>query len=144
MPDLKIGTSSLLEAFAVDPAYIYDSMVHGSPIPFIRAWPRWHLEMKDHQSPPFRLEVYGLPFGKRERTSVQSVYGIFREYMFRESRLRPRLEDRNVGANVVAKFRSDGPFRLEIVSNPPYASPVKAASSPVRPSPVHSWSGASK
>ena len=115
---------SLLEGFAIDPAYLYNSLVHGSPIPFIRAWPRWNLVPQDHPPPPFRLEVYALPFGERERRFIKVVYENFRELMFWEPRFGPRLEDRRTGANVVANFRSDGPFRLEIISNTPYASPA--------------------
>ena len=122
MPDELIGDTSLLEGFAVHPSYIYNALVHGSPLPFIRVWPRWRSDPNDGPS-RFQLDVYALPFGERERTWVKEVYEIFREWMYSDHPFSPKAPDLRMGANVVANFHSEGPIRLEILSFEPYASP---------------------
>ena len=49
-------------------------MVHGTPIPFVRAWAHWEFEVDDKEVPPFSLDVYSLPFGERELTRVKESY----------------------------------------------------------------------
>ena len=109
--------------FCAHPEDVYNAMVHGTPIPFVRAWAHWEFEVDDKEVPPFSLDVYSLPFGERELTRVKESYEQFYDWLYLEGRVGPKLEDLRLGANVVARLLVEKPVRIQAVSYAPYATP---------------------
>lgn len=102
----------LFEGFCLNESYLYNTLLHGTPVPFMRLWATAD---DNHPLPSsYRIEIYSSPIGELEKQWIKRAYGDFWGWQ------RPEPP---AGANIVVNFLSDGPPRIEILSHPPYASP---------------------
>jgi len=122
-PTVFRGHTSQFDSFCVHPKDVYNAMVHGTPIPFVRVWPHWEFVLDDKEVPRFSLDVYSRPVGERELTRVRALYEQFYNCFYLVDWAGPKLEDQRSGANVVARLLVEEPVRIQAVSYAPYATP---------------------
>ena len=117
------AVARLQQEFCLPEDYLQCTLVHGTPVPFKRfnAYPQYG------RPPFFRVIIYGFPFRRAEQDSIKLSYTDFWQWVKRFSdRGRPEtinLGAFSVGRNVTSTFYEAGPCRLEVRSDPPYASP---------------------
>lgn len=124
--DIRALSESMLKNFAVNPEYVYSAMVHGTPIPFLRFWPRVDIVITtegDVKPPTFQLDIYALPFGTRELTLVKVHYERFCDLAYNLDVGEPKLKDHRIGANVEVDLLGEVSARIAVLSHHTYASP---------------------